>query len=297
MDADLLYNMYRFSKCKEFFCDIRDIPYAMVKGEALSLAAYKALGKRRYVDIDILVPKGYIELIEECLSGRGFVPVDRNRQDRLGLLLNSHQVLPWMKRIAPADYPNAVIYIDINFDIFWGEYEGERTDIERFLEDTQTVSVFGSPIKCLSPIKALVQLALHHYKDMNSIYLLATKKTIRYKMFEEIYYLIRNHLDSISPDGLEELCSLYHIKAYVYYVLYYTNQVYQDDVIEDFVMSLKCPEGEALLPLYGLCKAERKVWRIDFPTRLKEETLFSHIKEDLSPQDIRKIEVNRKLFQ
>ena len=32
----------------------------------------------------------------------------------------------------------------------------------------------------------MIQLILHHYKDMNSIFLLATRKSIKYDMFKDI---------------------------------------------------------------------------------------------------------------
>lgn len=55
-------------------------------------------------------------------------------------------------------------------------------------------------------------------------------------------------------------------------------------------------QGELLLNKYGLNEKERKEWRIDFDTRLKNGILYDFIKDDLSEAEIRNIEVNRKIF-
>ncbi len=293
MDENLLYNMYRFMACKDLFKRISNIPYAVVKGEALSLAAYGRPGKRSYSDIDLLVPKGYLEEVEEELCKSGFVQADVKRRDRIYLLLNSHQVPPWIKKCGE----NIYACIDVNFDILWGEYEEERIDIDEFLADTVDTKIFGVSVKCLTPIKTLLQVAMHHYRDMNSIYLLATKKTIRRRMFEEIYHLIINNQSEISPDGLEELCCKYHIKSYMYYMLYYTAEVVGDVKIKDYADKLRDRQGEELLPLYGLCQSERRPWKIDFAMRLNEDCLFPYMSEELTRDDLKKIEINRALFQ
>ena len=188
------------------------------------------------------------------------------------------------------------VSIDINFDVFWGEYEGMRIDIEKFLQDVQETSLFGISVKILSPIKALIQLALHHYKDMNSIYLLSVKKTINKKLLEEIYNLIINHLDEITPELLNELCDFYRIKAYMYYILYYTNQVFGNDILRDFLQLLKSEEGENLIPYYGLKTSERKKWSIDFDTRLSEGCLIEYMKKEFTKEELKKIAINRRLF-
>ena len=103
---------------------------------------------------------------------------------------HSHQLLPYYSYIN-----NQLICIDLNFDIFWGEYEGKRVDIDEFLCDTIEMDIYGVKVKTLPPLKAMIQLILHHYKDMNSIFLLATRKSIRYDMFKDVYYLLKNNIN------------------------------------------------------------------------------------------------------
>ncbi len=98
------------------------------------------------------------------------------------MMISTSQIKPWIRDIQPWGR----IEIDLNFDIFWDEYEGKRIDIDEFLSDTIEMEIYGVKVKTFPPIKALIQLVLHHYKDMNSLFLLATRKSIRYDMFKDI---------------------------------------------------------------------------------------------------------------
>lgn len=296
MNSELLLNMYKFAACKKLFSEMKDLPYAVVKGEVLSLMIYNEEGHRQYTDIDILIPREKICELERCLKENGFISTDNSRENRINLLLNSHQIAPWEKAIGTSINKNAKIVIDINFDIFWGEYEKNRIDIEGFLKDTEEVKVYGVNVKTLSPIKAFIQLVLHHYKDMNSIFLLSIKKTIDINKFQEIRGFLYNNREMIPAIKLAEVCSEYDIKEYVYYILYYTKEIFKDDFLEEYLHILKCANGEVLLDKYGLNALERKIWRVDFITRLKEGVLFKYMLGDLTKDDLIKIETNKKIF-
>ena len=83
MNANLFYNLYRFRSCRELFVEMKNMPYALVKGEALSYLAYGKAGERQYADIDILIPQNKIGEMEEILSRNGFQITDGNRQNRI----------------------------------------------------------------------------------------------------------------------------------------------------------------------------------------------------------------------
>lgn len=63
------------------------------------------------------------------------------------MLSTSHQIKPWISDIPPWEK----IEVDLNFDIFWGEYEGKRVDIEEFLSDTiefdENSAIFCQPLR------------------------------------------------------------------------------------------------------------------------------------------------------
>lgn len=281
-----------YNELDYFFKNIRQLQYAVVKGDILSLQAYGSLGLRNYSDIDILINRTEIDFIEKKLIEFGFFSNQKDRHDRIFHIANSHQVSPWECNVEPWGR----ITLDLNFDIFWGEYEGKRVDVKEFLLDTVEVDLFGVKVKALPPIKALIQLILHHYKDMNSIFLLSTRKSIKYDMFKDIYHLLKNNLDSISIDKLYTMSEEYDIIPYVFYVLYYTGQVFEDEILKLYIEAFRTPEGESLLNCYGLCAKERKEWKCDFNTRLQAGNLFELIKNDLTANDQEKITINKKYF-
>lgn len=267
-------------------------PYAIIKGEALSVLAYKAFGERICTDMDILIPKNRLKNAKKLLLSNGFKSKAINRFDEIAILATSHQAPTFYREIPPIE----IVNIDLNFDIFWGEFEGERVDIEEFLSDTIEMEIYGVKVKTLPPLKAMIQLILHHYKDMNSLFLLATRKSIRYDMFKDVYYLLKNNLDAIPLDKLYAMSAEYEIIPYVFYILYYTGQVFDDDLLKQYIEAFRTPEGEALLNCYGLCEKERREWKCDFKTRLDSDNLYDLIKEDLTERDKEKIAINKRVF-
>ena len=175
-----LFKQESYMQLKELL-SVVNLYYAIIKGEVISKQAYGQNGFRNSSDIDILISRKNIKELEQVLSKFGFYNTSQTRSDKITMLSSSHQIAPWIKEIPPW----GVIVIDLNFDVFWGEYEGKRIDIEEFLSDTIEMEIYGVKVKTLPPIKAMIQLILHHYKDMNSIFLLATRKSIKYDMFKD----------------------------------------------------------------------------------------------------------------
>jgi hypothetical protein len=272
-----------------------DMPYAIIKSEPLSMYAYGAYGQRIFGDIDILLARQNLKLADGCLKQSGFYQTINDskklREYKIFSLASSHQTVSYKRLVG-----KYFIEIDINFDILWGEYTGKRIDISEFLSDSVEMSIYGCKIKTLSPLKTMIQIALHHYKDLNSVFLLATRKNIKYDMFKDVYYLLKNNLDEITLDKLYAMSSEYEIIPYVYYVLYYTGLLFKDEILERYVAAFKTPEGEGLLNCYGLNEAERREWKLDFQTRLESKNLYELIEADLSERDLRNIEINRKVF-
>ena len=158
------------------------------------------------------------------------------------------------------------------------------------------MDIYGVKVNTLSPLKAMIQLILHHYKDMNSIFLLASRKSIKYNMFKDLYYLLKNNLDTITLDELFIVSDAYEIIPYVFYVLFYTGQVFEDKILKQYIEAFRTPKGEALLNCYGLCDKERKEWKCDFQTRLEAKNLYDLIKDDLTDKDREKMGINKHVF-
>lgn len=291
--ANKVFSSLMLIKCRSVFEQIADFPYAYIKGEALSFFAFKTYGNRYWSDIDILINKGMLKEIHSVLLNNGFKYNCLTKEERVLHLAYSHQTPSYTKQ---CEIININIIIDLNCDIFWGEYTGKRIDIDEFLSDTIVMDIYGVRVKTLPPLKAMVQLILHHYKDMNSIFLLATRKSIKYDMFKDVYYLLKNNLDTITLDKLYAMSSRYEIIPYVFYILYHTGQVFDDEILRQYIEAFKTPEGEALLDCYGLCAKEQKKWKCDFKTRLEAENLYDLIKDDLAEKDKEKIAINKRVF-
>lgn len=277
---------------KGLFDDLKEIQYAIIKGEALSLQAYGTLGNRICSDVDILIPRNELATLEKKLKLFGFVDTLKSRADKILMLSASHQTSPWKRELPPLGY----VDFDINFDIFWGEYEGDRINMEEFLSDTIEIDIYGCKVKVLPPLKAMVQLILHHYKEMNSIYHLSGHNSINLNMFVDIYYLWKNNKDIISLKNLYSISSMYKIIPYVFYILYFTNWIFKDKELEIYVDSFHTLDGESLLECYGLAEKERKKWNVDFQTRLETTSIFNIIQNNLTKDDIEKLERNRRIF-
>lgn len=285
-----IINAVRFKKTIEPFIDI-DIPYVHIKGEALSVQAYGNCNQRVYSDIDILLDRKNVEVIEKIIIENNFTTIPYTRQERIMLMSHSHQIPPYYKKELSVS-----LYLDINFDIFWGEYEGKKVDINNFISECIYINIYGFNVRTLSPIKAFIQLILHHYKEMNSIFHLATHNSINYTMFKDVYNLLINNIEYISIDKLYEISSEYEIIPYVYYVLYYTNLIYNDNILNKYIKSFATSDGKMLLDYFGLSSNEKKLWRYDFEKRLHSSNLYDLIKYDLNDKDIEKLNRNKKIF-
>lgn len=282
----------RYNRIYDLLNDI-SFEYAIIKGEALSLQAYGATGRRISSDIDILIPVTRLREFHNILISHGFQGRALSRADKILLVSSSHQILPYTLSM-PKPWPE--LLLDVNHDIFWGEYEGTRIDISDFLSDTIEINIYGITVKTLPPLKAFIQLVLHHYKDMNSIYLLATNNSIKIDMFADVYHLLKNNLNDIPLEQLFLISKDLGIVNYVYYILFYTGQVFRDKDIQQYIDAFKTIEGDELLNCYGLNKKERKKWNCNFETRLRSENLLKIIEDDLTDRDWEKIKINQKLF-
>ena len=278
----------KYTDLKNVFREISGINYAVVKGVPLKLLCGGGM-TALYSDVDILTDRKSIGIMNTALNRSGYYN-DTKRESRIFALTSSHQTMPYSKIYSPHEKA------DVNFDIFWGEYKGKRIDIDKFLSDTVETEIYGVKVKTLPPLKAMIQLILHHYKDMNSIFLLATRKSIKYDMFRDVYHLLKNNSEEISLEKLYAMSEEYEIIPYVFYILHYTGQIFDDDILRRYTEAFATPDGKSLLGCYGLSEEERKEWKCDFKTRLNAENLYDLIKDDLTEKDKEKIALNKRFF-
>lgn len=297
--TDNLYIIERkilYKELKSLFEAMSSINYAVVKGEVLSQQIYGVPDKRRSSDIDILIDKRNVKILEYELQRLGFeqqLPEDPNeaRRNRVLCMAYSHQI--------PSYHKEKSIFhlnVDVNYDIFWGEYEGKRCSIEDFLRDTVDMEIYGVTVKTLPIEKAFVQLVLHHYKEMNSLYHLSKHNSICTDMFRDIYDMMRNNRNVLTIERVAELSEQYLIGNYVQYMIYYTYKVFADIILAYYMEKLEKYNNEKLIESYGLSSQERKKWNVPFEERLDCQNIFSIIEPQLSHEDVIKIENNNTIF-
>lgn len=297
--ADNLYIIERkmlYKELKPLFEAMSSINYAVVKGEVLSQQIYGVLDKRRSSDIDILIDKKNVRFLEIELQKLGFKQqlledVNESRRNRVLCMAYSHQIPSYHK-----DIMGFHLNVDVNYDIFWGEYEGKRYPIEEFLNDTVDMEIYGVTVKTLPVEKAFVQLILHHYKEMNSLYHLSQHNCIRTEMFKDIYDMLLNKCHLLTVDRTKQLCEKYSIGNYAYYMLYYAYQVFEDIALYKYLKPFEYYMDFNLINGYGLSSQERKVWKISFEQRLDKNEVWSYIRDDLTEADMQKVILNNSIF-
>ena len=285
-----LRSYLEYQQIKDVINDFTELRYAIVKGEVLSKQCYGKLGERVSCDIDLLVPRESILYVEEILYFHGF-KYQYNRNNRVFRLANSHELGAFIK-----EESGIRTIIDLNFDIFWGEYKGNRININDFLIDTINIDIYGITLKTLSLYKTIIHVVLHHYKELNSIYHLSINNSLDVNKFKDIYFIIKNNIDKICVDKLFQLSKEYEVIPYMYYMFYYTNEIYHDELLDIFCNKFNTDYGEFLLNHYGLNDEERKVWKVDFNSRLSSTNIFNLIKDEISEKDMNKILLNKSIF-
>jgi hypothetical protein len=295
-----LYKLERkllYKELEPLFKELSTVRYAVVKGEVLSQQIYGVPDRRRSSDIDILIDKKNVKFLEEQLCKLGFEQkliedASEIRRNRVLCMAYSHQIPSYYK-----DKFGFRLNVDVNYDIFWGEYEGKRCSIDEFLSDTLDMEIYGVTVKTLPIEKAFVQLILHHYKEMNSLYHLSQHNTIRTDMFRDIYDLLINHKRDLNSDIILSIGDKYCIGKYIHYMIYYTGQVFRHQIITLCLKKMIKHKDEKLIMGYGLNSKEQKKWSTSFASRLDNDNLWYEVEQGLSENDKKKIESCKIIFE
>lgn len=287
-----------YQTCAPVFEAIKQIPYAVIKGTVLSQDAYGSPFFRASGDIDILTSREYVDVIKIVLQKHGFIQgkvtdnglIPYSRKELLFQTALSHQTAPFVKEI-----PNPLcpyVNVDVNLDIIWGE-STQNTDMEYVLSHSTETEIAGITVKRLAPEMAFLSLCLHHYKDMNSIYLLY-EGSLRLSLFCDIYYAVRNL--QLDWELLRQHSEALSVGPYLYYCLYYTNKVFDDPGLTNLLKIGEVYRDDHLLDSFGLTDAERKTWSVPFSERLFIEDMSALMDEILDDADREKITLNELLM-
>ncbi len=299
MDAEnYIYKYYEFSVDLFKKLSKYNISYAVLKGVPLSLAAYNDVSLRKSTDIDILVSQSDVKQVKSILNELGFkqgevidgkfVPISRKQE--LFYIANSHQIAPFFLETKEKKMP--FIEVDINKQVMWGE-SSVKLDVNEFLANTKSCKLSNELVFCtLDPVHFFISLCLHHYKDMNSYYLLFVKNRISLRMFCDIYYYLKNNYNICDLDSLLYYSEKYNVKEYIYFCLYYCDKIFDDDLIKNYLGRFKTSKGTELIECYGLNEKEQKKWSISFLERIFNKNLSEYLTRNLSEKNMQKINYN-----
>lgn len=285
----------RYQACEPFFKNA-SFPYAVIKGAVLSSAVCQDPYRRLSGDIDILISRRDADKAKNLLKGCAFIQgrvsesgiVPFSRKEILYQTSTSHQTAPYIKKTDNKLCP--YVNLDVNMDILWGECEC-RSDMDLVLSHTEKHSLFGIDFYKLTAEMEFVSLCLHHYKDMNSIYLLSGG-SLSLGLLCDIYFYLRNVRPSANK--ICELCCKLGVGRYVYVCLSHTMEIFADTLLVPYLDALKNDCQESLLNSFGLNDAERKYWDIPLPERLFHPDLPQYMRRFLNDADIEKIRINRE---
>lgn len=285
----------RYKACIPFFSQ-SDFPYAVIKGAVLSQALYGDPFLRTSGDIDVLIRREDADRVKKLLLANGFVQgrvTDHgiepfNRREILFQTVMSHQTAPYIKETGNRMCP--YVNLDVNMDVLWGECN-EKADMNVVLSHTEESSLLGISFQKLPPEMEFLSLCLHHYKDMNSLYLLAGG-SLHLGLFCELYDYLRN----VRPDAqkLHEACNRLQVGRYLYVCLYDTQRIFESEVIEPYLEVLEASKDDSLPDTFGLNDRERQEWSLGLLERLFHPDLSQFLQEQLTDEEKEKIRINRE---
>ncbi len=284
----------RYTALKPLF-ENNDLSYAVIKGAVLSKVAYGNKWVRISGDIDLLVRKQDSDSVKSILLNNGFVQgrvadnmiVPFSRREILFQTAMSHQTAPYVKATESKLCP--YINVDINTDIIWGE-STEKTDMNFVLSHITQEHICGITVNKLTAEMEFVSLCLHHYKDMNSLYLLSTKG-LHLNLFCDIfYYLKANQLDK---ELLLQISDRLNVSKYIYYCLFFTDQIFDSPVLKEYLNLFEIAKDAVIMETYGLSDDERKVWNISFLERLFHSDLSEYLHTYMTEKDLEKVKSNQ----
>ncbi|WP_270564236.1 nucleotidyltransferase family protein [Clostridium beijerinckii] len=290
----------RYKACQPILEELEKlyIPYAIIKGAVLSKVAYGDIKIRKSGDIDLLLQRKDVDIVKKIMLKNGFVQgrvtdnglAPFSRQELIFQSSLSHQMAPFIKKSNNMLHP--YIHVDVNFDILWGESK-QKADMEFILSKTENMQIYGVVIKKLTPAMEFIALCLHHYKHINSIYLLANGD-LKLSMFCDIFFYIKNN--NILCDELIEICSKLNVTEYIYYCIFYTNEIFKDECLADYLSIMQNDKSKYILNTFGLNEQERKLWSVSFEERLFCDGFNEYFMSLLDSRDREKIHLNVSMF-
>ncbi len=133
-----------------------DTPVLLLKGAAYAMARLPAARGRTYTDIDVMVPKDRIGLVEETLQRHGWVPADLDTYDQ-------HYYRDWTHQIPPMHNLQRGSVIDVHHTIV-PLTARVKPDAQSLLDAARPVTGLGG-LRVLAPPDMVLHSAVHLFNE------------------------------------------------------------------------------------------------------------------------------------
>ncbi|MBZ5495982.1 MAG: nucleotidyltransferase family protein [Acidobacteriia bacterium] len=132
-----------------------DIPMVLLKGAAYVVAQLPPARGRLFSDIDIMVPRDMIGLVESTLLQRGWEPAELDAYDQ-------RYYRTWMHELPPLRHRERKAVVDVHHNIL-PETGRLHPDPRLLLQSAQAVA--GTRFKVLAPTDMVLHSAAHMFQD------------------------------------------------------------------------------------------------------------------------------------
>lgn len=285
-----------YKECEPVFAELKDIPYAVIKGAVLSEQIYGSPALRKSGDIDLLIVPENLEKVKDVLKKHGFIQgrviedriIPYTRVEQIYQKTYTHQAAAFVKATDNRMCP--FVNVDVNLDIFWGESK-VRADMREFLSHTEKTQVCGVEVNKLTPVYECISLCMHHYKDLNSLYLLADG-VISLSLFCDI----DGYFTRVQPKAKEfsEICGRLGVVEYIAFCLWHTNNVFPSETLKKYLDMFVNEKINDVIKRIGLCDEEYKILDGGISGWIFNEAFKEKFNSLLTEKDRAKIELNRK---
>mgnify|MGYP000890488608 CR=1 FL=1 len=260
------------------FFEENNIQYAVLKGAYLDKIGYKDIGIRHSDDIDILINREDYEKVIEYFLKDGFEFGDMRdgklniykRSTVLYTLMYSHQSAPLIKITEAGS-----IEIDLNFSIC--QEPNIKLTNNLLFNNTEIIDYHGILYHVLKPEFFLMQLCLHSYYDLNSIFKLIDDGVV-FRLICDPYYFAKSSI-GLDLQKFINIVNDCNVKKYIDYVFYYIHLLFNDSNL-----NYKYEKNDYnTISLSG--QTEIKHWSLPFSERIYIDKSKMNIRSQLNEED------------
>lgn len=229
-----------------------DVPLVLLKGGAYILAGLPPSRGRLLSDVDLLVPREYLESFEQTLLANGWQSVKLEEYDQ-------RYYRTWMHELPPLRHPERLIEVDIHHTI---SPLTSRLDPDPEMLLADSIPLADTRLRVLQPVDMVLHSAVHLFHDGEFINGLRDLVDLA-----DLFKHFGKH-----PDFWDKLAGRARMQGLLrplFYTLRYTHRLLAADIPEPIMVAAAngAPSGAVLRLMDNLVEAVMIPEHPDFPRR------------------------------